>query len=198
MRRHPHVFGDGRADTAKEVIANWEAIKATERGDRDAAGEADSSNGQRDLDMPAAFAGLSRTLPALAYASEMQERAAGLGYDWPDLEGVIDKIEEEAVELLSATDGAGRYEEFGDLLFVVVNLGRKLGIDPEASLRAASRKFASRFARVERLAAEDGVQLRALGLDELDGLWQRAKAEEAGHRASADSEPMRTVTGAAS
>jgi uncharacterized protein YabN with tetrapyrrole methylase and pyrophosphatase domain len=110
----------------------------------------------------------------------MQDRAAGLGYDWQDLEGVLDKIEEEAVELLGAADAPARYEEFGDLLFVVVNLGRKLGVDPEAALRAASRKFASRFALVERMAEADGVELRTLALDQLDELWQRAKAAERG------------------
>jgi uncharacterized protein YabN with tetrapyrrole methylase and pyrophosphatase domain len=128
--------------------------------------------------MPAAFAGLSRSLPALAYANEMQARAASLGYDWPDLEGVIDKVAEEASELLAADDERHRREEYGDLLFVIVNLGRKLGIDPEGALRSASRKFAARFARVERLADEQGLQLRALGLDALDELWQAAKRDE--------------------
>ncbi len=109
----------------------------------------------------------------------MQARAASLGYDWPDLEGVIDKVAEEATELLGADAPAHRAEEYGDLLFVLVNLGRKLGIDPEAALRAASRKFARRFARVERLAEERQVRLKALGLDELDGLWQEVKREEA-------------------
>ncbi len=177
IRRHPHVFGDVEARTATDVIRNWERIKADERGERSDA-DAGAPTPTSDPHMPAAFAGLSRSLPALAYASEMQGRAAGLGYDWPDMEGVIDKIAEEAVELLGATDEAARREEFGDLLFVVVNLGRKLGVDAEAALRAASRKFASRFARVERMAGSDGVQLRALGLDELDELWQRAKSDE--------------------
>ena len=171
VRRHPHVFGDVTANTSDEVIRNWERIKSDERA-------SDGSAASSDRAMPAAFAGLSRSLPALAYASEMQGRAAGLGYDWPDLEGVIDKIAEEAGELLAATDQAERAEEFGDLLFVMVNLGRKLAIDPEAALRAASRKFASRFARVERFAAARGVELRALGLDALDDLWQEAKIEE--------------------
>ena len=106
--------------------------------------------------MPAAFAGLSRSLPALAYAEEMQERAASLGYDWPDLEGVIDKVAEEAARAAARpTDEAPRREEFGDLLFVIVNLGRKLGVD--AGGRAARRRAPSspaRFARVERLADE--------------------------------------------
>ncbi len=141
--------------------------------------------------MPAAFAGLSRSLPALAYADEMQARAASLGYDWPDLEGVIDKVAEEASELLAAEDHAQRHEEFGDLLFVLVNMGRKLGVDPEAALRSASRKFASRFARVERLADDQGLRLRALGLDELDVLWQEAKREEAASREAGPQEEHR-------
>jgi tetrapyrrole methylase family protein/MazG family protein len=171
VRRHPHVFGDVTANTSDEVIRNWERIKADERA-------TETSAPTPDRAMPAAFAGLSRSLPALAYASEMQGRAAGLGYDWPDLEGVIDKIAEEASELLAATNQAERAEEFGDLLFVMVNLGRKLSIDAEAALRAASRKFASRFARVERLAAAQGVELPALDLDGLDELWQEAKTQE--------------------
>jgi ATP diphosphatase len=121
----------------------------------------------------------------------MQARAASLGYDWPDLEGVIDKIAEEATELLAATEIEERREEFGDLLFVLVNLGRKLGIDAEAALRSASRKFASRFARVERLADEQGLQLRALGLDALDELWQEAKREEAASRPAGRTEEGR-------
>lgn len=186
VRRHPHVFGDARADTADDVTRNWERIKADERaasGLAEVAGaggksSADAVPGAGGTDMPAAFAGLSRSLPALAYADEMQARAASLGYDWPDLEGVIEKVAEEATELLAADGPHQRSEEYGDLLFVLVNLGRKLGVDPEAALRAASRKFAARFARVERMAGERGLELRLLGLDALDGLWQEAKAEE--------------------
>ena len=125
--------------------------------------------------MPAAFAGLSRSLPALAYAQEMQERAASLGYDWPNVEGVLDKVTEEAEELTAARDDAERREEFGDLLMVLVNLGRKLGIDSEAALRQASGKFAKRFAHVERLAGERDVQLKDMTFDELDELWEVAK-----------------------
>ena len=170
ISRHPHVFADVVADTPDEVIRNWEQLKAAER----------TANGKkvRDPEMPDAFKGLSKSLPSLAYADEMQARAAALGYDWPDLEGVIDKVAEEATELLAATDDDQRREEYGDLLFVLVNMGRKLGIDPEAALRSASRKFAARFARVERLAEDQGVALKALGLDALDDLWQLAKREE--------------------
>ncbi len=170
ISRHPHVFADVVADTPDEVMRNWEQLKAAER----------TANGKkvRDPEMPEAFKGLSRSLPSLAYADEMQGRAAALGYDWPDLEGVIDKVAEEATELLAATSDDERKEEYGDLLFVLVNMGRKLGVDPEGALRSASRKFASRFARVERLAEEQGVELKALGLDALDDLWQLAKREE--------------------
>jgi MazG family protein len=170
ISRHPHVFADVVADTPDEVIRNWEQLKAAERSA--------VSKKIRDPEMPEAFKGLSKSLPSLAYADEMQGRAAALGYDWPDLEGVIDKVAEEATELLAATSDEERKEEYGDLLFVLVNMGRKLGIDPEAALRSASRKFASRFALVERLAADQGVELKALGLDALDDLWQRAKREE--------------------
>jgi MazG family protein len=173
VRRHPHVFGDGVARTADDVTRAWEDIKADERA---AAGTTEPPG---RTDMPAAFEGLSRSLPALAYANEMQARAASLGYDWPDLEGVIDKVAEEATELLGADEPAHRAEEYGDLMFVLVNLARKMDIDPEAALRAASRKFARRFAGVERLARERQVQLKALGLDELDERWQEVKREEA-------------------
>ena len=185
VRRHPHVFGDVEARTAGDVLRNWETIKA---GERAAAAAADPStadptaSGERAArpGMPAAFAGVSRSLPALAYAQEIQERAASLGYDWPDVEGVIDKLEEEALELLAADGEAERHEEFGDLLLVIVNLGRKLGLDAEAALRSANAKFAGRFARVERLAEER--PLNSMTFDELDVLWARAKREEADER----------------
>jgi tetrapyrrole methylase family protein/MazG family protein len=198
VRRHPHVFGEVEARTVGDVLRNWETIKAGERADRAADAARAEEGGRRhgadamsgtharrpDPDsrpgMPAAFAGVSRSLPALAYAQEIQERAASLGYDWPDVEGVIDKLEEEALELLGASSQDERREEFGDLLLVIVNLGRKLGLDAEASLRSANAKFADRFARVERLAEERA--LATMTFDELDQLWARAKREEADER----------------
>lgn len=171
VRRHPHVFGDAVANSAVDVIRNWEQIKAAERA-------ANGANGKQPLAedaMPAAFAGLSRSLPALAYAQEMQERAASLGYDWPSVEGVLDKVTEEAREIAEAPDAHERRMEFGDLLMVLVNLGRKLGIDAESALRGASAKFAARFAHVERLAAERQVELRSMTFEELDELWDEAK-----------------------
>jgi tetrapyrrole methylase family protein / MazG family protein len=176
IRRHPHVFGDTVAETAREVVRNWEQIKADERAAR-AEGAGDARAG--DPLMPAAFAGLSRSLPALAYAQEMQGRAAALGYDWPSVDGVIGKVAEEAAEVAAAGDDDARREEFGDLLLVVVNLARKLGIDAEAALRQASAKFARRFAAVERLALARGLDLRSMTLDELDVLWNEAKSESA-------------------
>ncbi|MBA2556547.1 MAG: nucleoside triphosphate pyrophosphohydrolase [Chloroflexi bacterium] len=175
VRRHPHVFGDVEAGSVEQVVRNWESIKADERAVR--AASDGSAVGVGGSEGAAAFSGLSRSLPALAYAYEMQERAASLGYDWPDLEGVIDKLAEEAVELLQAPDEGSRREEYGDLLLVLVNLGRKLGIDAEGALRSASAKFSRRFAYVERLAAERNVSLGTLSLAGLDDLWQEAKAQ---------------------
>ena len=117
-------------------------------------------------------------MPALAASQEMQERAAALGYDWPDVDGVLDKVAEELAELAHAADQRDRQEEFGDLLLVVVNVARRLGIESEAALRAANQKFRGRFRRVERMVAERGVAMRDLDFGTLDELWDAAKAEE--------------------
>jgi tetrapyrrole methylase family protein/MazG family protein len=172
VRRHPHVFGDVVANSAEQVTRNWEQIKAGERASR---GEGVSGSAANGSAFPAAFKGLSKSLPALAYAQEMQERAASLGYDWPNVDGVLEKVREEAGELVAAQDEAHRREEFGDLLMVLVNLGRSTGIDAESALRAACAKFARRFAHVERQAADRQEELRNLTFDELDELWDRAK-----------------------
>jgi tetrapyrrole methylase family protein / MazG family protein len=172
VRRHPHVFGDVHANSVDQVVRNWERIKADERAGMHSEGEP-SGDG-----MAAAFRGLSRSLPALAYSQEIQERAASLGYDWPAIDPVIEKLEEELRELRDAPNEERRIEEFGDLLLVIVNLGRKMGIDTEAALRAANAKFARRFAEVERLASARDVRLSELSFDELDELWQTAKQLE--------------------
>ncbi len=166
VRRHPHVFGDAEARTAADVNRQWERIKASER--EDDGGEVRPKG---------ALDGISRSMPALAASQEMQERAAAIGYDWPDLAGVLDKVAEELGELEAAGTPDERAEEFGDLLLVIVNAGRKLGIETESALRTANDKFRDRFSRVERLAAERGVAIRDLDFAALDELWVEAKAE---------------------
>ncbi len=170
VRRHPHVFGESEARTAADVNRQWERIKAQERAvaaDETGAPEPDS-----------ALDGISRSLPALAASQEMQERAAHIGYDWPSIDGVLDKVREEVGELVEAPDAAARAEELGDLLFVLVNVGRKTGIEVEGALRAANEKFRRRFRHVERSAAAQGVAFRDLSFEELDALWDAAKAHE--------------------
>jgi tetrapyrrole methylase family protein/MazG family protein len=176
VRRHPHVFGDAEARTASDVNRQWERIKADERAG--AAAAAREGSGGAAARPKGALDGVSRSLPALAASQEMQERAANIGYDWPDVEGVLDKVVEETRELVESATDAERTEEFGDLLMVLVNVGRKLGIEAEAALRAGNDKFRRRFATVERLAAERAVALRDLSFEELDALWDAAKAEE--------------------
>jgi tetrapyrrole methylase family protein/MazG family protein len=198
VRRHPHVFGDAHVQTASDVNRQWEQIKRVER-ERAAeeATEAASDGAAAATGEPAqvrsALDGIARSMPALAAAQEMQERAAHLGYDWPDIVGVIDKIHEELVELDAAATPAEKREEVGDLLLVVTNLARRHGVDAEDALRAAADKFRARFRRVERMARERNVQLRDLGLAELDALWDAAKVEE---RAAAVERPAaRPATG---
>ena len=172
VRRHPHVFGESEARTASDVNRQWERIK---QGERAAAADRDG------VDAPkSALDGISRSLPALAASQEMQERAANLGYDWPSIDGVLDKVREEVDELVEAEDDAHRAEELGDLLFVLVNVGRKTGIEVEAALRSANDKFRRRFRHVERSAAARGVALRDCSFEELDAFWDAAKAFERG------------------
>jgi tetrapyrrole methylase family protein/MazG family protein len=179
VRRHPHVFGDARVKTTSDVNRQWEQIKRAER--EEAAGQAAGK-----VEVKSALDSISRSMPALAAAQEMQERAAHLGYDWPDIVGVIDKIHEELAELDAAATPQEKREEVGDLLLVVTNLARRHGVEAEDALRAAADKFRARFRRVERMARERNVQLRDLGLAELDALWDAAKVEE---RASAGARP---------
>jgi tetrapyrrole methylase family protein/MazG family protein len=191
VRRHPHVFGDAEARTAADVNRQWERIKARERQDAGAAGEGEPTEDGAAARPRGALDGIGRTLPALAASQEMQERAAALGYDWPDVEGVLDKVAEELAELARAVTTEERDEEFGDLLLVIVNVGRKLGIEAEAALRAANDKFRDRFGRVERLVAERGVAIRDLDFQALDELWEAAKAEARREALPAGSEASR-------
>jgi len=173
VRRHPHVFGDARASTASDVNRQWEQIK---RAEREEAAAAPGAPGET-TEVRSALDGISKSMPALAATQEMQERAANLGYDWPEIVGILDKVHEELAELAAATTDEERREEVGDLLLVVTNLARRHGVEAEGALRAAGEKFRGRFRRVERMARERGVQLRDMSFAELDELWDAAKAE---------------------
>jgi tetrapyrrole methylase family protein/MazG family protein len=192
VRRHPHVFGDAEARTAGDVNRQWERIKADERAGASAAGAAAAAADDTGPTPPkGALDGVSRILPALAASQEMQERAANIGYEWPTIDGVLDKVHEELAELRAAATPAEQAEEYGDLLFVLVNVARWQGIEAEAALRAANDKFRRRFASVERQAAERGVQLRDLDFAGLDELWNLAKTEERAALAAAPKETVR-------
>jgi ATP diphosphatase len=164
ITRHPHVFGsDSRDKTAEQQTRDWEAQKARERGP------------QRTLD------GIAASLPALTRALKLQNRAARVGFDWPSTDQVLDKLVEEAREVVEARDTLPHdalTEEIGDLLFVMANLARHLKVDPEAALRAANAKFTRRFARIEDWLAEQGKTPADSDLAEMDALWNRAKAED--------------------
>jgi uncharacterized protein YabN with tetrapyrrole methylase and pyrophosphatase domain len=130
-------------------------------------------------------------MPALAASQEMQERAAALGYDWPSVDGIVEKVHEELAELREAVTAPHRAEELGDLLMVVVNLARHHGVEAEAALRGANDKFRRRFGSVERMAAERGVALRELDFAALDALWDAAKEQERAAGPPATKEPPR-------
>ena len=164
IARHPHVFADeSREKSAAQQTADWEKIKAAERGPA------------RVLD------GVALGLPALTRAIKLQKRAARVGFDWPSTDEVLDKLREEMAELVEARERlteAEVAEEFGDLLFVMANLARHMNVDPEAALRAANEKFSRRFARIEDFLASDGKAPAQSDLAEMDALWNRAKAED--------------------
>jgi MazG family protein len=170
IRRHPHIFdAEGKASlTPRQVKQQWEEIKARERTD---AGE-----GEKTL-----LSGVPRAMPSLLRAYELGSRAAQVGFDWVTSADVLDKVDEEVRELRHAVAAGGAAspeaeEEFGDLLFTLVNVARKLGIEPEAALRVANDKFQRRFDELERHVTKDGRKVRDLTLDELEAHWQRAKA----------------------
>lgn len=156
VRRHPHVFAGVQATTAGDVMRNWEHIKRAEKG------------------RTSALDGIPAALPSLLYALKVQRKAASVGFDWPEVEGVYAKVAEELAEVRDHPSA----EEMGDLLFTVVNLARHLGVDPEAALRGATAKFRDRFVAIERRAVAEGLDLAALDLAALDALWDAAKAEQ--------------------
>lgn len=174
IRRHPHVFGDRGRLSQGEVDRLWERIKADERAAR-AARRGEAAPVRRTLD------GVPSALPSLSRAKRLQEKAARVGFDWPDISGVLAKVREETVEVeaaIEATDAATRTEEIGDLLFAVTNLARHLGVDAEMALRSANVKFERRFAAVEDALACAGRTLADSSLAEMDDLWDATKAAE--------------------
>lgn len=164
VTRHPHVFGtDSRDKTADQQTRDWEEQKARERG------------------RVGVLDGVALGLPALTRAVKLQSRAARVGFDWPDVAQVVDKVAEEARELVEARDTLGSQaleEEFGDLMFVMANLARHLKIDPEAALRKANAKFTRRFAHIESRLAEQGLKPADSTLAEMDALWNEARAAD--------------------
>jgi MazG family protein len=191
VRRHPHVFGDVKATTSAEVLKNWQQLKA---GERAAKGKA----GRGKVGDESILAGVSRSLPAALEADQLTRRAAKIGFDWDNVEGIFDKIEEEKREILSAirtqNDDAGKgqrsesnsgvhariEEEAGDLLFAAVNVARFLGVDPEIALKKTNRKFKERITWMESAARREGKRLADLPRARMEELWDESKSKKAG------------------
>ena len=203
VNRHPHVFGDVKADTSTEVKRNWEALKVEERKKRfGEVAEASASSGAKI--MASILAGISSSMPSLLEAYKLSSRAAQVGFDWPNMEGLFDKLSEETGELRQhlrefpapgrrpegrGVAGSGRQaipedlrarleEEVGDLFFVLVNIARYLSLDPESALRKTNRKFRRRFQWMEQRLHERGTNPESVSMEELESLWQQAKQEE--------------------
>ncbi len=163
IHRHPHIFGSSKVKDAGEVAHNWEALKKEERED-----------GTSILDS------VPRQMPALGYSQEIQQRVARVGFDWEDVDGVIDKLAEEVGELKRAESREHRAWEFGDLLFTLVNIARRLGVNSEVALREANSRFYQRFTYMEEVCRQRGVNLGELSFDEQNALWEEAKREVEG------------------
>jgi tetrapyrrole methylase family protein / MazG family protein len=172
VRRHPHVFGNVKAATSAEVLKNWEQLKAEER-----ASEGKLGRGKDE----SILAGVSRSLPAALEGYELTRRAAKIGFDWDNVEGIFDKIEEEKREILSAigvrknNTRARIEEEAGDLLFAAVNVARFLDVNPEIALKKANRKFKDRISRMEGAARSEGKRLADLPRARMEELWDESK-----------------------
>lgn len=204
--RHPHVFGDVKADTPSEVVRNWEALKAQEKKKRLEAGGGKAP--QEGSNPESVLAGISSAMPALLQAHKLGSRASHVGFDWPNIGGLFDKLREEAAELQGVLKefpapgpqphgrgvaGSGKpqisddlrarlEDEVGDLFFVLVNIARYLSLDPESALKKTNRKFKRRFQWMEdRLRASNRTPEQA-SMDELDSLWEQAKQQEQGQR----------------
>jgi len=200
--RHPHVFGDVKAETSGEVLRNWEALKAEEKKKRLEAGGGKAAKKEEDPD--SVLSGISSKVPALLEAYKISSRAAHIGFEWPDIEGLFDKLREETEELRDnlkeypgggprppqrgiagsrgfavPDDLRGRLEdEVGDLFFVLVNIARYLALDPESALRKTNRKFRGRFQWMEDRMRERGRKLADSSLEEMESLWQESKQRE--------------------
>jgi len=190
--RHPHVFGEVKADTAGEVVRNWEALKKAEK----------AAKTQERETQPSLLSGISRAMPALLEATKLSRKAASVGFDWTDISGIFSKIDEEVTELKHdiaelpqpikpagghagsrtnavAAELHGRIEgEVGDLFFVLVNLARFLDVDPESALRRTTQKFRRRFELMEAQAHAEGRNLEGMSIDEMEELWQKSKDAE--------------------
>jgi len=202
--RHPHVFGDTKAETSADVKRNWEALKAEERKKRAGENADGAEAGPAGKTAPSILAGVSSSMPALLEAHKLSSRAAQVGFDWPEIDGLFEKLSEETTELRRdlqefpapgprpegrGVAGAGRQvvpedlrvrleEEVGDLFFVLVNIARYLAIDPESALRRTNRKFRRRFHRMEERLHANGTTPEQATMDELESLWQQAKRQE--------------------
>lgn len=164
IRRHPHVFGDVKVADASQVIRNWDALKREEREERE--------------ENTSLLASVPKSMPALAYAQAVQRRAAQAGFDWKDVQGVLDKVCEEVRELEEAPNARERLNEYGDLLFAIANVARWSDIDLEEALRLSNAKFCRRFQYIEEQARERALSVNDLSFDELNRLWDEAKADE--------------------
>jgi MazG family protein len=202
--RHPHVFGDTKADTSAEVKRNWEALKVEERKKRVTGNASAPEDDPAGKSAPSILAGISSSMPSLLEAHKLSSRAAQVGFDWPGMEGLFDKLSEETAELRQhlrefpapgprpegrGVAGSGRQAipedlrvrlegEVGDLFFVLVNIARYLSLDPESALRKTNRKFRRRFQWMEQRLHENGATPDSVSMDELESLWQQAKKEE--------------------
>lgn len=165
VHRHPHVFGDEDLEDSDSVISNWERIKAAER----------EENGTAKV--KGVLDGVSVAMPSLSVADLYQKRAARVGFDWPEIEGVFAKLEEEIDEFRIANTDKEQAEEFGDLLFALVNLGRWFKIDPESALRETNAKFRRRFVAIEDYARQNDLKLSDMSLQEMDEIWEKAKGK---------------------
>ena len=165
VRRHPHVFGDVEAKDAEQVLVNWEKLK----------------NEERKAENKSVLAGVPQSLPALLKASRLTEKAARVGFDWRRTEDVFEKLDEEMAEVREAVgsgDTSRVHDEIGDLLFTIANIARKLEINPEEALQSTNRKFMRRFEIMEQTVRESGRNLDQLTLEQMDALWDDAKASE--------------------